>query len=105
MSDKLVTIAQFPNYIEAEMAKQLLADYNIEAVVTGDNTSNVYSGLPALSDVELQVLESQAQEAQEILESQQQEQEEDDDNDDTDYDDYDQEEQDDEDEDEEEEQW
>ena len=88
MSDKLVTIAQFTSYIEAEMAKQLLADYNIEAVVTGDNTSNVYSGLPALSDVELQVFESQAQEAREILESQQQEPDEYDDNDDidTDYD-------------------
>ena len=108
MSEKLVTIAQFPSYIEAEMAKQLLADFGIEALVTGDNTSNTYSGLPALSDVELQVLESQAQEAQEILESQQQGQEEYDDNDDTDYDDYDQEEQedeDDDDEDEDEEQW
>jgi hypothetical protein len=72
MPDKLVTIAQFPSYIEAEMAKQLLADYGIEAVVTGDNTSNVYSGLPALSEVELQVLESQAQQSQEILRSQQQ---------------------------------
>ena len=76
MADKLITIAQYPGYIEAEMAKQLLADYNIQAVVTGDNVSNIYSGLPALSDVELQVLESQAQEAQEILKSQQQKQEE-----------------------------
>lgn len=99
MSDKLVTIAQFPSYIEAEMAKQLLADFGIEAVVTGDNTSNVYSGLSALTDVELQVFESEAQEAKEILESQQ-ELDEYDDNDETDYD-YDEEDE----EDEDEEQW
>jgi len=63
MADKLVTIAQYENYIEAEMAKQLLADYGIEAVVTGENTANVYSGLPALSNIELQTLENQAQQA------------------------------------------
>ena len=69
MADKLVTIAQFTNYIEAEMAKQLLADYGIEAVATGENASNLYS-LPAIEGPELQVLESQAQQAREILESQ-----------------------------------
>ena len=69
MDDKLVTIAQFPGYIEAEMAKQLLADYGIEAVATGENASDMFS-LPAVEGPELQVLESQAQRAQEILESQ-----------------------------------
>ena len=69
MDDKLVTIAQFPNYIEAEMAKQLLADHGIEAVATGENASNVYS-LPSIASPELQVPESQAQQAREILESQ-----------------------------------
>jgi len=100
MAEKLVTIAQFPSYIEAEMAKQLLSDFGIEAVVLGDNTSNVYSGIPAFSDVELQVFESQAQEAQEILESQQREPDEYDDNDETDYDndDYDEDDEDEEDE-------
>ena len=42
MGDKLVTIAQFTDYIEAEMAKQLLADYEIEAVVTGENAAILY---------------------------------------------------------------
>ena len=70
MADKLVTIAQFPSYIEAEMAKQLLADYGIEAVATGENASNIYS-IPAVEGPELQVLESHAQQASEILESQQ----------------------------------
>jgi hypothetical protein len=69
MADKLVTIGQFPNYIEAEMAKQLLADYGIEAVVTGDNAANIYP-IPAVEGPELQVLESHAQKAREILESQ-----------------------------------
>ena len=68
MPDKLVTIAQYSNYIEAEMAKQLLADYGIEAVATGENASNIYS-IPAVEGPELQVLESQAQKAREILES------------------------------------
>jgi hypothetical protein len=68
VAEKLVTIAQFTNYIEAEMAKQLLADYRIEAVATGENASNIYS-VPAIEGPELQVLESQAKQAQEILES------------------------------------
>jgi hypothetical protein len=68
MGDKLVTIAQYANYIEAEMAKQLLADHGIEAVATGENASNIYS-IPAVEGPELQVLESQAQKAREILES------------------------------------
>jgi hypothetical protein len=69
MGDKLVTIAQFPNYIEAELAKQQLADFGIEAIVTGANTANVYTGLPFVGLPELQVLESRAEEALDILES------------------------------------
>jgi hypothetical protein len=69
MGDKLVTIAQFSNYIEAELAKQQLADFGVEAVVAGANAANVYSGLPFIELPELQVLESRAKEAIEILES------------------------------------
>ncbi len=69
MADKLVTIAQFQNYIEAEMAKQLLADYEIEAVVTGENAANLYP-ISGTEGPELQVLEKNAQQALEILESQ-----------------------------------
>jgi len=69
VADKLVTIAQFANYIEVEMAKQLLADYGIEAVVTGENASNIYSGVPALGGYcKLDTLENQADQAREILE-------------------------------------
>lgn len=69
MDDRLVTIAQFANYIEAELAKQLLEDFEIKAVVTGGNASNMYLGLTAIAGPELQVLESRAKEALEILES------------------------------------
>ncbi len=69
MADKLVTVAQFADYIEAEMAKQLLADYEIEAVVTGENAANLYP-ISGVVGPGLQVLEKNAQQALEILESQ-----------------------------------
>ena len=68
MADKIITIAQFANYIEAELAKQMLADFGIEAVVSGENAANMYS-VPAIATTNLQTLESQAQKALEILES------------------------------------
>ena len=69
MADKLVTVAQFANYIEANLAKQLLDDFGIKSVVTGQNAANIYS-VPAIAEIDLQVLDSQAQQAREILESQ-----------------------------------
>jgi hypothetical protein len=72
MADKLVTIAEFTDYIEAEMAKQLLADYGIEAVVTDENAANLYPISGAVGP-ELQVLEEHAQQAMEILESREKE--------------------------------
>jgi hypothetical protein len=69
MGDRLVAIAQFPNYIEAELAKLQLESFGIEAVVTGANAANMYGGLPFIEGPELQVLESRAKEALEILES------------------------------------
>lgn len=69
MADKLVIVAQFSNYIEAELAKQLLADYQVKAVVTGQHASSLYS-IPAMGRSDLMVLESQAEEARQILELQ-----------------------------------
>jgi len=69
VDDKLVTVAQFRDYIEAEMAKQLLADYKIEAVVTGENAAILYP-ISGTEGPELQVLEKDARRAREILESQ-----------------------------------
>ena len=69
MTEKLVTIDKFSDYIQADMAKQLLEDFDIKAIVTGANTANTYSGMPNLASIELQVLEGQAAKAKEILES------------------------------------
>jgi hypothetical protein len=71
MSDKLVAIAKFADSVEAEMAKQLLQDFGVKAVITGQHAANVYSGLPPVANVGLLALESQAAQAKEILESQQ----------------------------------
>jgi hypothetical protein len=67
-ADKLVAVKQFANYIEAELAKQQLADFGIEAVVTGANAANIYS-IPAVEGPNLHVRQSQAEKALEILES------------------------------------
>jgi len=69
MEEKLVTIARFDDNIEADLAKQLLEDFDIKAVLMGQDVANVFSGVPAVIDLELQTLESQAQRAREILES------------------------------------
>jgi len=50
------------------LAKQLLADYGIKAIATGENASNIYS-IPVIEGPEIQVLQSQAEQAKEILES------------------------------------
>jgi hypothetical protein len=69
MTDRLVTVAQFKDYIQAELAKQQLADFGIDAVVTGANAANTYAGFFCIEGPELQVLESRAEEAKEILNS------------------------------------
>jgi len=68
MVDKLVAVKQFANYVEAELAKQQLADFGIEAVVTGANTANVYS-IPAVTRPSLHVRQSLVEKAMEILEA------------------------------------
>ncbi|MBN2139021.1 MAG: DUF2007 domain-containing protein [Sedimentisphaerales bacterium] len=69
MDEKLVTVARFEDGIEAELAKQLLADNGIKSVVTGENVANTFSGMVAGADVEVQTFESDARRAIEILES------------------------------------
>jgi len=67
MKDKLVTVAHFEDYIEANMARQWLEDEGIKAFVMGENFGNVYSGLAGLVDIELQTAASEAEEARQIL--------------------------------------
>ncbi len=69
MNDKLVTIARFTDYLEAELARQLLEGEGITVFVTGQNVANIYGGVPAVVDIQLQTPESQAEEAKEILEA------------------------------------
>jgi len=70
---KLVTVARFGDYIQADLARQLLEDEGIKAFVLGQNVGNVYSGVPAAIDIELQTAESEVEEAREILEANRQE--------------------------------
>jgi hypothetical protein len=72
MADKLVTIATFREYFQAELARQTLEQFDIKAVVTGSNTLNLFGGMPGIEDVQLQVLDSQAEQAIQILNSQKQ---------------------------------
>jgi hypothetical protein len=67
MSDKLVTISEYVNYLEADLARQMLEDNGIKVAISGENTANVFSGLPNLSRIELQVFEEDAEKAIEIL--------------------------------------
>jgi hypothetical protein len=68
VTGKLVTIAQFSDSCQANLAKQVLADFGIEAIVLGENFANLYPALP-LQSIDLQVRESQSRQAQEVLES------------------------------------
>jgi len=67
--EKLVTVATFTDYIEADLAKQTLEDFGIKSILTGQNVANVYGGVIAAIDLDLQVFENQALRAREILES------------------------------------
>jgi len=69
--DRLVTVAKFADSVQADLARQLLADFGIEAILTGQHAANVYAGVPAVADIELQTLESEARQAKEILDSHQ----------------------------------
>jgi hypothetical protein len=59
--------------MKADLARQLLEDEGIKAFVLGQNVANVYSGVPAAIDIELQTAESEAEEAREILKANAQE--------------------------------
>jgi hypothetical protein len=67
MNERLVTVARFSGYMEAELARQLLESEGIVAFVMGQNVASGYGGVPAALDVELQTPESQAEQALQIL--------------------------------------
>ena len=69
MADKLVTIAEYMDSMQAEMARQVLEDFDIKAVVIGENAANICLA-PTVITAKLQVLEKDAEEAKQILEDQ-----------------------------------
>jgi hypothetical protein len=71
MADKLITIAEYMDSMQAEMAKQVLDDFEIKAVVIGENAANTCLA-PTVITAKLQVLEKDADEARQILEDQEQ---------------------------------
>ena len=71
MADKLVTIAEYLDSMQAEMARQVLEDFDIKAVVIDQNSVNICLA-PTVMTAKLQVLESNADEAKQILEEQEQ---------------------------------
>ncbi len=68
MMDKLVTVARYTDYMEADLARQALEDEGIKAFVMGQN-SGIAWGVPPVNHIELQTPQSQAQQAREILDA------------------------------------
>jgi len=69
MADKLVTVAEYMDSMEAELAVQRLDDHGIKGILLGQHAADVYAGVPAVARVKLQVMQSDEGEAKQILES------------------------------------
>jgi hypothetical protein len=69
MDDKIVTIAEFQNDLEAQMAKSTLQSEGINAIIVGESIKDL---LPAdgMLNVQLQVFARDAEQARTILHSQ-----------------------------------
>ncbi len=68
MAGELVTVAEYLNSIQAEMAKQVLEDFHIPAVIVGGNAGDGRIGF--IESIKLQVKQADAEEAKQILEDQ-----------------------------------
>jgi hypothetical protein len=66
MAGKLITIAEFDDFMEASLAKQALESEGIVAVVVGEKFSALYPGM-SFAPILLQVNESDEAAAIEIL--------------------------------------
>ncbi len=67
MSDRFVIVAEYMDSIRADLARQVLEDFGIQAIVVGGNAGDGRIGV--FETVKLQVRESDAARAKEILES------------------------------------
>jgi len=65
--DKLVTIAEFENSFDADLAKLTLDNAGIESVILGKDLAANLTYNTAIFNVELQVFEKDAERAKEIL--------------------------------------
>ena len=65
-NEKLVAIQEFENGFDAELAKQMLKEAGIEAVVFGEDLITVLPHINAIH-VELRVFESDVDKAKQIL--------------------------------------
>ena len=70
MDDKLITIAEFSENLEAQMARATLESNGIKAVITGENIKGLLP-VDGMLNVELQVFAADAEKAKKILDSQQ----------------------------------
>ena len=65
--EKLVAIEVFEDSLDAEAAKEVLAEAGIESVVVGNNlVTNMIPGVPSFA-IELQVCQSDVERAKQIL--------------------------------------
>jgi hypothetical protein len=69
MSEEFLIIAQFTNYVQADLARQQLEGEGINVVMTGQNADSAYTGLPGVSDIRLLVPASQVIQARETLDA------------------------------------
>lgn len=67
-NQRLVTIARFENSFEAQMAKLLLEEEGIHAVILGETLGTSFPDVSKLDFVELQVFEEDRITAEKILE-------------------------------------
>ena len=72
MEDTLVTVGEFENGFEAELAKVRLEEEGIEAIVVGGDLLAVMPAIGVIK-VELKVFEKDAQKAAQIIEAIEQE--------------------------------
>ena len=64
---KLVTVAEFDNSFNAELAKAALDDAGIESVILGEDLTANVTFNSAIFNVEIQVMEDDVERAQQVL--------------------------------------
>ncbi|MEM8484103.1 MAG: hypothetical protein AAF564_01080 [Bacteroidota bacterium] len=65
--DKTVVVSTFLSRMEAEVAREYLADMNVEAFVSADDAGGMHPQLQQVHGVKLMVLDSQAESAYALL--------------------------------------